>query len=74
MRYYPDAKTVKFRSKTNQELAYIYAKYGLFDDLRELVASLTEKNLELEAQLWTIKSSLPFRILKRFYLSPIGDR
>jgi glycosyltransferase involved in cell wall biosynthesis len=72
MRYYPDAKTVKYRSKTNQELAYVYAKYGLFDELRELVASLIEENLELEAQLWAIKTSLPVRFLKRFYPFPIG--
>ena len=74
MRYYPDAKTVKFRSKTNQELAYVYAKYGLFDELRELVASLTDKSLELETKLWTIESSLPVRLLKRLYLFPIFYR
>jgi hypothetical protein len=72
MRYYPDAKTVKFRSKTNQELAYVYAKYGLVDELRELVASLSDKNLELEAQLWAIESSLPVRLLKRLYLFPVS--
>lgn len=74
MRYYPDAKTVKFRSKTNQELAYVYAKNGLFDELRELVATLADKNLDLEAQLWSIKSSLPVRLLKRLYLLPIANR
>ena len=70
MRYYPEAKTVKFRSKTNQELAYVYAKHGLFDELRELVASISEQNIEIETQLWSIKSSLPFRLLKRFYPFP----
>lgn len=70
MRYYPETKTVKFRSKTNQELAYVYAKHGLFDELKELVASLAEQNSELEAQLRNIKSSLPVRLLKRFYLFP----
>jgi glycosyltransferase involved in cell wall biosynthesis len=74
MRYYPDAKTVKFRSKTNQELAYIYAKYGLFDELRELVASLSNKNLELETKLWAIESSFPVRLLKRLYLFPNSHR
>ena len=74
MRYYPDAKTVKFRSKTNQELAYVYAKYGLFDELRELVASLTDKSLDLETKLWTIESSFPVRLLKRLYLFPISHR
>jgi hypothetical protein len=74
MRYYPDAKTVKFRSKTNQELAYVYAKHGVYDELRALVASLAEQNSDLEAQLWTIKSSLLFRLIKRLYLSPIGHR
>jgi glycosyltransferase involved in cell wall biosynthesis len=70
MRYYPEVKTVKFRRKTNQELAYIYAKYGLFDELKELVASLVERNSELEAQLWSYKSSLPVRLLKKLYLFP----
>ena len=74
MRYYPDAKTVKFRSKTNQELAYVYAKYGIVDELRELVASLSDRNLELEAQLWAIESSLPVRLLKRLYLFPVSHR
>ena len=74
MRYYPEAKTVKFRSKTNQELAYVYAKHGVYDELRALVASLAEQNSDLEAQLWTIKSSLLFRLIKRLYLSPIGHR
>ena len=69
MRYYPEAKTVKFRSQTNQELAYVYAKYGVYDELRELVASLVDQNLDLESELWAIKSSLPFRLLKRLYFS-----
>jgi glycosyltransferase involved in cell wall biosynthesis len=70
MRYYPETKTVKFRSKTNQELAYVYAKHGLYDELKELVASLAEQNSELEAQLSNIKSSLPVRLLKRLHLFP----
>jgi len=74
MRYHPEAKTVKLRSKTNQELAYVYAKHGVYDELRSLVASLAEQNSDLEAQLWTIKSSLLFRLIKRLYLSPIGHR
>jgi glycosyltransferase involved in cell wall biosynthesis len=74
MRYHPDAKTVKFRSKSNQELAYVYAKHGLFDELREFVASLTDKSLELETKLGDIESSLPVRLLKRLYLLPISHR
>jgi len=74
MRYYPDAKTVKFRSKTNQELAYVYAKYGLCNELRELVDSLSKKNLELEAKLLSIESSFPVRLLKRLYLFPTSHR
>ena len=71
MRYYPEAKTVKFRSKTNQELAYVYAKHGILDELRQLVASLTEKNLDLESQLWSIHSCKPVRLLKRLHLFPV---
>jgi hypothetical protein len=70
MRYYPEVKTVKFRRKTNQELAYIYAKHGLFDELKVLVSSLVERNSELEAQLWTFNSSLPVRLLKKLHLFP----
>jgi len=70
MRYYPEVKTVKYRRKTNQELAYIYAKYGLYEELSELVVSLVERNSELEAQLWTYKSSLSVRLLKKLHLFP----
>ena len=70
MRYYPDAKTVKQRSKTSEELAYVYAKNGAFASLREQVADLVVQRGASEKYLNRIHSSLPVRILKRLSLFP----
>lgn len=70
MRYYPDAKTVKQRSKTSEELAYVYAKNGAFSSLREQVADLVVRRGASEDYLNRIHSSLPVRLLKRLSLFP----
>jgi glycosyltransferase involved in cell wall biosynthesis len=70
MRYYPDAKTVKQRSKTSEELAYVYAKNGAFASLREQVADLVVQRGVHEDYLNRIHSSLPVRLLKRLSLFP----
>ena len=70
MRYYPDAKTVKQRSKTSEELAYVYAKNGAFTSLREQVADLVLQRVASENYLNRIHSSLPVRLLKRLSLFP----
>jgi len=70
MRYYPDAKTVKQRSKTSEELAYVYAKNGAFASLREQVADLVVQRGASENYLNRIHSSLPVRLLKRLSLFP----
>jgi len=70
MRYYPDAKTVKQRSKTSEELAYVYAKNGAFASLREQVADLVVQRGASEHYLNRIHSSLPVRLLKRLSLFP----
>lgn len=70
MRYYPDAKTVKQRSKTSEELAYVYAKNGAFTSLREQVAALVVQRGTSEDYLNRIHSSLPVRLLKRLSLFP----
>jgi glycosyltransferase involved in cell wall biosynthesis len=70
MRYYPDAKTVKQRSKTSEELAYVYAKNGAFASLREQVADLVVQRGASEKYLNRIHSSLPVRLLKRLSLFP----
>lgn len=70
MRYYPDAKTVKQRSKTSEELAYVYAKNGAFASLREQVADLVVQRGASEQYLNRIHSSLPVRLLKRLSLFP----
>jgi hypothetical protein len=70
MRYYPDAKTVKQRSKTSEELAYVYAKNGAFASLREQVADLVVQRGASESYLNRIHSCLPVRLLKRLSLFP----
>lgn len=70
MRYYPDAKTVKQRSKTSEELAYVYAKNGAFLSLREQVADLVFQRGASDNYLNRIHSSLPVRLLKRLSLFP----
>ena len=70
MRYYPDAKTVKQRSKTSEELAYVYAKNGAFASLREQVADLVVQRGASENYLNRIHCSLPVRLLKRLSLFP----
>jgi len=70
MRYYPDAKTVKQRTKASEELAYVYAKNGAFASLREQVADLVVQRGAKEDYLNRIHSSLPVRLLKRLSLFP----
>jgi hypothetical protein len=70
MRYYPDAKTVKQRSKTSEELAYVYAKNDAYASLREQVAGLVALREAVENYLNRINSSLPVRLLKRLALFP----
>lgn len=73
MRYYPDAKTVHQRSKTNEELAYVYAKNGAYSCLRELVAQLSQERSQQEAYLRRIQACLPVRVLRRLSLFPSPD-
>lgn len=70
MRYYPEAKTVRQRNKTSEEMAYVYAKNGAFSDLRELLDSLGRERSNLEARIHRYESQLPVRLLKRLRLLP----
>jgi len=70
MRYYPEAKTVRQRSKTSEELAYVYAKNGAFASLREQISELVTQRGITENYLNRIHSSLPVRLLKRLSLFP----
>jgi glycosyltransferase involved in cell wall biosynthesis len=70
MRYHPDVKTVRQRSKSSEELAYVYAKNGAFQSLRELVAELVAAQAGQQERLSRIEASLPVRLLKRLSLFP----
>jgi len=70
MRYYPEVKTVRQRSRSSEELAYVYAKNGALQALREQVAELAASRSAVQERLSTIESSLPVRLLKRLSLFP----
>ena len=70
MRYYPQAKTVRQRNKTSEEMAYVYAKNGAFSDLRELLDALGRERSRLEARIHRYESQLSVRLLKRLRLLP----
>ena len=70
MRYYPEVKTVRQRSRSSEELAYVYAKNGALQALREQVAELVASRSAVQERLSTIESSLPVRLLKRLSLFP----
>lgn len=70
MRYYPDVKTVRQRSRSSEELAYVYAKNGAFQALREQVAELVASRSAVQERLSGIEASLPVRLLKRLSLFP----
>lgn len=70
MRYHPDVKTVRQRSRTGEELAYVYARNGAYAALREQVADLVATRSHLEQHLGRIEASLPVRLLKRLSLFP----
>jgi hypothetical protein len=70
MRYYPQAKTVRQRNKTSEEMAYVYAKNGAFSDLRELLDTLGRERSRLEARIHHYESQLSVRLLKRLRLLP----
>jgi glycosyltransferase involved in cell wall biosynthesis len=73
MRYYPEVKTVRHRSKASEELAYVYAKNAAFGALRNQVAELVATHSSLQARLAEIESSLPVRLLKRLSLFPTAS-
>ncbi|MFZ9752196.1 MAG: glycosyltransferase family 2 protein [Cyanobium sp.] len=70
MRYYPEVKTVRQRSRSSEELAYVYAKNGAFQALRDQVAELVASRSALQERLSGIEASLPVRLLKRLSLLP----
>lgn len=70
MRYHPDVKTVRQRSRLQEELAYVYAKNGALEALREQVAGLVASRGALQERLNRIEACLPVRLLKRLSLFP----
>jgi glycosyltransferase involved in cell wall biosynthesis len=70
MRYYPEVKTVRQRSKASEELAYVYAKNGVLPSLREQVAELVSSRDAVQQRLHRLEASLPIRVLKRLSLLP----
>ena len=70
MRYYKSAKTVRLRSTSCQEMAYVYARNGAFDCVRGLVAELVSENASQSQLLSEFHAQLPVRVMKKLRLLP----
>lgn len=70
MRYYKAAKTVRLRSTSYQEMAYVYARYGAFDCVRAIVAELVSENASQSQLLSEFQAQLPVRVMKKLRLLP----
>ena len=68
MRYYKEVKTVKQRLRSNEELAYVYAKNNAPEEVRSLVSRIMKDKIAIEESISDVESSMPIRILKRLGL------
>lgn len=70
MRYYKNAKTVRYRNTSLQEMAYVYAKCNATDCVRDLVTQLVREQATQTQRMEELNSRLPVRLLKRMRLLP----
>jgi hypothetical protein len=65
MRYYPEVKTVSLKDHVKEELAYVFARNGQYEEVRKIVHELVEENKHVVAQLNKLNQNMLIRILKR---------
>lgn len=65
MRYYPEIKTVSLRDYVKAETAYVLAKNGELDELKELVTQLVTMNKRLFLDHEKLNNTLPIRLMRR---------
>jgi glycosyltransferase involved in cell wall biosynthesis len=70
MRYYPDVKTVKQKDKFQEEMAYVLAKNGAYQEVRALVADLVKEKTSAQKDLAEFQTTWPVRLSKRLRLLP----
>jgi hypothetical protein len=70
MRYYPDVKTVKQKDKFQEEMAYVLAKNGAYQEVRALVADLVKEKTSAKKDLAEFQATWPVRLSKRLRLLP----
>ena len=70
MRYYPDVKTVKQKEKFQEEMAYVLAKNGAYQEVRYLVADLVKEKALAQRDLAEFQTTWPVRVSKRLRLLP----
>jgi hypothetical protein len=70
MRYHPDVKTVKQKSKFQEELAYVLAKNGAYEEVRAIVADLVKEKAATHHHLEEFQSRWLVRLSKRLRLLP----
>jgi len=65
MRYYPEIKTVCLKDYVKAETAYVLAKNGELDELKQFVTNLDLANKKLSRDYEQLKNALPTRLLRR---------
>jgi glycosyltransferase involved in cell wall biosynthesis len=70
MRYYPEVKTVRQKGRFSEEMAYVLAKNGAYNDVRSLVADLAKQKLEAQDHLSRFQDRWAVRLSKRLGLLP----
>jgi glycosyltransferase involved in cell wall biosynthesis len=70
MRYYPDVKTVRQKDKFQEEMAYVLAKNGAYQEVRALVADLVKEKTCAQKSLAEFQTTWPVRVSKRLRLLP----
>jgi len=70
MRYYPEVKTVRQKEKFAEELAYVLAKNGAYNDVRVLVANVVNEKLAAQNHLAKFQDRWAVRLSKRLRLLP----
>lgn len=70
MRYHPDVKTVRQKSKFQEELAYVLAKNGAYGEVRAIVSELVKEKTATHLHLEEFQSRWLVRLSKRLRLLP----
>lgn len=69
MRYYPETKTISLKEIVKEEMAYVLAKNGEYDEMKNLVRNLLDENKRLEQERHKLNNHVLVRLIKRAGIS-----